>query len=142
IFAGGTFDIVERTPQVFMDGPASLSVEEGSASITRVYSVRTEDLRPGLQITWGGDGSVLSQGAFSTGISFAPGNAKAGTVLAKRVTVRVTDADGLSAEADRVISVHVVPAAGDGDGFPPVCRSKPWLPQCQLSMARLREENV
>jgi hypothetical protein len=57
-------------------------------------------------------------------------------VVTHRVAVRVTDVDGLAAETALIVSIHVVPA--DDDDFPPVCKNKPWLPQCQEPMARLR----
>jgi hypothetical protein len=136
IFAGGSFVVVPRTPEVFISGPTQLSVPEGTASVLRTFSVRTEDLRPPLQIVWGGDGFPLHRGAETTGIRFNLGNASAGRVLTQRVSVRVTDADQLAAEADRIVSIHVVPV--DDDDFPPICKSKPWLPQCQTPMARLR----
>lgn len=136
IFAGGSFDVVERVPQVFLSGPTQISVTEGAASVLRAFGLQTEDLRPALQIAWGGDGFPSSQGAESTGIRFNLGSTSAGQVLTRRVSVRVTDADGLAAEADRVVSIHVVPA--DDDGFPPICKTKPWLPQCKAPMARLR----
>lgn len=136
IFAGGSFDVVARTPQVFLEGPSQISVTEGTASVLRAYGIVTEDLRPALQIHWSGDGFPTNQGADSTGFRFNLGNTQAGQVLTRRVSVRVTDADGLAAEADRVVSIHVVP--GDDGDFPPVCKTKPWLPQCKASMARLR----
>jgi hypothetical protein len=78
----------------------------------------------------------LNQGAETTAIRFNLGSASPGQVVAQRVAVRVTDVDGLAAETALIVSIHVVPQ--DDDDFPPVCKNKPWLPQCQEPMARLR----
>ncbi len=136
IFAGGSFAIVPRTPEVFLNGPTQISVPEGTSSVVRTYGVRTEDLRGSLHIVWSGDGVALNQGAPTTAIRFNLGGTSPGQVVTQRVAVRVTDVDGLAAEAALIVSVHVVPQ-DDGD-FPPVCKHKPWLPQCQEPMARLR----
>jgi hypothetical protein len=136
IFTGGSFDVVARVPQVFLIGPTQLSVKEGTTSVVRAFGFRTEDLRPALHIVWGGDGFPSNPGAETTGIRFNLGSSRAGQVLTRRVSVRVTDADGLAAEADVVVSIHIVPA--EDDNFPPICKSKPWLPQCKAPMARLR----
>jgi hypothetical protein len=45
IFAGGSFAIVPRTPEVFLNGPTQISVPEGTSSVVRTYGVRTEDPR-------------------------------------------------------------------------------------------------
>jgi hypothetical protein len=136
IFAGGSFAIVPRTPEVFLNGPTQISVPEGTSSVVRTYGVRTEDLRGSLHIVWSGDGVALHQGAPTTAIRFNLGSTSPGQVVTQRVAVRVTDVDGLAAEAALIVSVHVVPQ--DDDDFPPVCKHKPWLPQCQEPMARLR----
>jgi hypothetical protein len=137
IFTGGSFAVVPRTPEVFLNGPTQLSVPEGTSSVVRSFGVRTEDLRPSLHIVWSGDGVPLNQGAETTGIRFNLGSTSPGQILAQRVAVRVTDADGLAAETAMIVSIHVVPQ-DDDDHFPPVCKQKPWLPQCQEPMARLR----
>jgi len=136
IFAGGSFAIVPRTPEVFLTGPTQISVPEGTSSVVRTYGVRTDDLRGSLHIVWSGDGVALNQGAETTAIRFNLGSASPGQVVAQRVAVRVTDVDGLAAETALIVSIHVVPQ--DDDDFPPVCKNKPWLPQCQEPMARLR----
>ena len=52
----------------------------------------------------------------------------------RRVAVRVTDADNLGGSAEVLVRIHVTPE--DDDDLPPVCKVKPWLPQCQEPMAR------
>lgn len=155
IVAGGSFAVVNRTPAVTITGPSQISVTEGTASVTRSYTLHTEDLRPpffdvlstGLKaritgperprprIVWSGDGFPLSRGAETTGFRFSLAGAQVGEVLTRRVAVLVVDADGLSASAELIVRIHVTPA-DTGDDFPPICKIKPWLPQCQEPMAR------
>ncbi len=135
IFAGGTFAVIPRSPEVTIVGPIQISVVEGTASLIRSYSLRTEDLRPPLQIAWSGDGSALRPTEETTGFRFNLTGAQVGQVLTRRVAVRVTDADSLTGSAELIVRIHVTPEPED-DGFPPVCRIKPWLPQCQEPLAR------
>lgn len=142
IFAGGSFAVIPRTPEVTIAGPSQISVVEGTASLSRSYSLRTEDLRPPLRIAWSGEGFAANPGAETTSFRFNLAGAQVGEVPTRRVAVRVTDADNLVASSELIVRVHVTPAEDDG-GFPPVCRVKPWLPQCQeplASAARLRRE--
>jgi hypothetical protein len=157
IVAGGTFDVVPRTPAVTITGPTQISVTEGTASVTRSYTLHTDDLRPpffdvlfpGLEaritgperprprIVWSGDGFPLSHSAETTGFRFNLAGVQVGEVVTRRVAVLVVDADGLSASAELIVRIHVTPADAN-DGFPPICKIKPWLPQCQEPMARVR----
>ena len=56
---------------------------------------------------------------------------KVGDVISKDVRIHVADADGLVQDAQTVLEIHIVSADPD-DNKPPVCRVKPWLPQCQV----------
>jgi hypothetical protein len=132
IFAGGSFVVIPRSPEATITGPAQISVVEGTASLTRTYSLRTEDLRPPLQIAWSGEGFPLHASAETTGFRFNLAGAQVGQVVTRRVAVRVTDADGLVGSAELIVRIHVTP---EDDDFPPVCRVKPWLPQCQEPLA-------
>jgi hypothetical protein len=167
VVAGGTFDVVPRTPAVTISGPTLISVTEGTASLTRSYTLHTDDLRPPFQddvvvfpgpfvagaaaripgggpgperprptIVWSGDGVALRPHAETTGFRFDLADAHVGQIVTRRVAVLVVDADGLSASGELFVRIHVTPADTDGD-FPPICKIKPWLPQCQEPMARL-----
>ncbi len=61
--------------------------------------------------------------------------AQVGQVLTRRVAVRVTDADGLVDTAELLMRIHITPV--EDDDFPPICRVKPWLPQCQEPLERV-----
>jgi hypothetical protein len=134
VFAGGTFEVIARTPEVSISGPTLISIVEGTAAVSRAYRANMDDLRPPLQISWSGDGLPLNQGQESSSFRFNLSGAQVGQVLSKRVAVQVTDADGLSGSAQLVAQIHITPE-DDGD-FPPVCKVKPWLPQCKEPLAK------
>lgn len=156
IFAGGSFETISRSPEVTIFGASQISVKEGTASLTRSYSLRTEDLRPPFhevfspnlaaritgpvalrpRIAWSGEGVALNPSGETTGFRFNLAGAQAGQVITRRVAVLVVDVDGLSGSAELIVRIHVTPADADDD-FPPICRVKPWLPQCQEPLARV-----
>jgi hypothetical protein len=136
IFAGGTLNVIPRTPELTINGPSLIAAEEGTATVTRIYRVFTEDLRPPLHFDWGGDSFVFDRHSNKTGINFSLGTAKAGDVVTHRVTIRVTDADALVGLAEMVVRIHVTPKRGEGEDFPDICRHKPWLSVCQEPMDR------
>lgn len=133
IFTGGTFLVVPRSPEVTIAGLSQFSVVEGPTSVIRSYSLHTEDLLPPLHITWSGDGTALKPSAETTGFRFNLTGVHAGQVLTRHITVRVTDADNLTGSADLTVRIHVTPEDGN---LPPICRIKPWLPQCREPLAR------
>jgi hypothetical protein len=135
IYAGGSFAVIPRSPEVTVTGPSQVSVVERTPSLSRTFSLHASDLRPPLQIAWSGDGSPASPTAETTSFRFNLGGAEVGQVLTRRVTARVTDADGLVGSGDLIVQIHIIPA--DDDGLPPICRVKPWLPQCQEPLAAI-----
>jgi hypothetical protein len=48
--------------------------------------------------------------------------------VSRSVAVSVTDEDKLSAQANSTVRIHIV---SEDPTVPPLCRAKPWLPQCQ-----------
>lgn len=166
IFAGGFVEIIPRSPEVTISGATNISIVEGLSTVSANYTLHTDDLRPPFDdpgviktmaraagigenspfasrpsIVWSGDGIAQRPKAETTAFQFNTSGAHAGDVLMRRVAVRVVDSDGLSASAEALVRIHVTPAESDGGGdddddFPPVCRIKPWLPQCQEPMLR------
>jgi hypothetical protein len=92
--------------------------------------------RPRPRIAWSGDGVALRPGAETSGFRFNLADTHVGQIVTRRVAVLVVDTDGLSASAEMFVRIHITPADTNGD-FPPICKMKPWLPQCQEPMARL-----
>lgn len=134
IFAGGSFEVIDRAPLVTIAGPTQVAAVEGATSLNRNYSLRTDDLRPPLRIRWSGEGFAVNPSAETTGMRFNLTGTQVDQVLTRRVSVQVTDADNLTASSELIVHIHITPA--DEDDFPPVCRVKPWLPQCQEPLAR------
>jgi hypothetical protein len=129
LFAGGSYVVIPREPAVTIGGPVQIAIEDDVTTVTRQYTIaHDEDLRPPLQYSWTADGSVASANSRTTAIRFDTGAAGLDQPLTKLVRVRVTDADGLFAQDDLTVRIHVIPDDGD---LPPVCRVKPWLPVCQ-----------
>lgn len=131
IVAGGSFMTVERMPLVWISGPSQVSVVVGKASVAQRYSVTTHDLRPPLQFEWSGAGVALAPHAETTNVRFSVEDAEEGDVLTRRVAVRVTDVDNKFATNEMIVSIYVISEVDAGD-LPPICRIKPWLPQCQV----------
>ena len=136
IFAGGTLNVIPRAPEVRITGPTLIAVQEGTQAVAKSYSLMTEDLRPALRFEWGGDGTPNPRRAKKTQINFLLSGAKAGDIVTRRITVRVTDADGLTGLAERTVRIHVTPKEEDDEDFPNICRHKPWLSVCQEPMER------
>jgi hypothetical protein len=136
IFAGGTLNVIPRAPEVTIHGPTLIAVPEGTPTVSKHYSLTTEDLRPPLRFAWGGDGFANARNSKATHINFSVIGAKAGDVVTRRVTVRVTDADDLIGLAELSVRIHVTPKEVDDDDFPNICLHKPWLPVCQEPMER------
>lgn len=139
IFAGGVADRVQRTPTLTIQGERDIAIPEGASEITRTFQIIPEDLRPTLTVRWSADGAVRAPTSAATAIRFAVGNAKPGEVLGRRVAVRVRDEDGLEADAHILVRLHVRRPEQEDDGLPAICRLRPWLPQCQVPLARLAE---
>jgi len=137
IFAGGTLNVIPRSPEITINGPTVFAVQEGTPTVSKIYLAFTEDLRPPLRFDWGGDGLPNPRNSNRTQISFTLPEAKAGDIVTRRVTVRVTDADNLIGVAERVVRIHVTPKQNEDDDFPNICLHKPWLPVCEQPMARL-----
>jgi hypothetical protein len=134
IFTGGFIVVDVRTPSLRILGETRLALKEGLTRVRRSYSVITEDLRAPLTFHWTAEGIASTPGAQSTGINFQmPSNPppKVGDVISKDVRIHVADADGLVQDTQTVLEIHIVSADPD-DNKPPVCRVKPWLPQCQV----------
>jgi len=107
VTAGGTWSLTERRPAVMIVQPARISAEFPDLSCMAQLRLRSTDLRPPLQVSWSADGLVANPGARSTPILFYVPRARPAQVVSKAVAVRVTDSDGLTAEAQAAIQVQV-----------------------------------
>ena len=128
VTGGGSANLETRDPSVTVRGPLSPIVE--SRTPTFSYTASPFDLRATadepLRVRWYRDGALVADGS-STRVSIPfeiPGTVAVGAVSEHRVTVRVTDVDGLTAV--RTITVRI---SYEPNG-PPICRVKPYLPEC------------
>lgn len=100
--------VVEGQPSVSIIYPQRIAAEFPGLSCMAQFSVRTSGLRaPFRQVSWSAAGMVANPKARTTPILFDVQGARPQQVLSKAVSVRVTDADGLTAEATVVVPVHV-----------------------------------
>ncbi len=128
IFGGGVVLPVQRTPSVDIRGPLNLTSDSGSQSVTKKFKAITEDLRGNLRYRWRVNGAPVSTDTKSPYIRFALGDTEPGQVITKTLSLTVTDADGLSASAEEEVKIYI---SLDDFGLPPICRTKPYLPQCR-----------
>ncbi|MGH2840298.1 MAG: hypothetical protein ACRDKY_05670 [Solirubrobacteraceae bacterium] len=134
LFAGGSYLVTPRNPQVTVSGPRDVSVEEGDDSLTRSYSARgLVDLLPPLRYRWTADGFVQRPSAQETPVRFDVSDGRVPQILRRDVTVRVTDVDGLTADDDLTVNIHMIEPNDPNDpSDDPICQVRPWLPQCQI----------
>jgi hypothetical protein len=127
IFAGGSYVVVARQPSASVSGPAQIATTPVT-TVQRTYRASAlDDLRPPFTYLWTADGTVANSDQAATIVRFNVKGAGVGDILTRRVALRIVDADSLAATADETIRIHIV----EEDTDPPVCRTKPWLPQCQ-----------
>ena len=129
VTGGGVHRITRRDPRVSITGPLE-PVAMDERSLTLRYATATTDMRftddRPLRVSWSADGEVANSTASATRITFTvPNNVAPGRNVTRRVTVEVTDADGLVAR--RAVNVRINYQNSDR---PPICNEKPWLPQC------------
>ncbi|MEO7454058.1 MAG: hypothetical protein ABIV13_04780 [Fimbriimonadales bacterium] len=125
LFAGGSLTVLDREPTCQINGPEGIAVGPDDDGALGEFHVRRGDLRAPLTIAWSADGLVANADKVNTQIGFSIPVGQ--QVINRKVQVRVTDADGLFAEDE--ITVRLRRVTHD-PSLPPVCKVKPWLPQC------------
>jgi hypothetical protein len=80
--------------------------------------------------TWTSSGSLSTPNDKATFATFyLAGHNQEGDSKIDSVHLHVTDADGFAVDADATVTTTITPP--DDDGLPPICKKKPYLPQCQ-----------
>lgn len=127
IIAAGSGILTDREPTCRISGPTQIVGLSSSESATRTFFAFHDDLRGDLQFSWTGDGGVASTNKNRVDFRFDLSDMEAGDAAQKQIKVHITDEDGLTAEDTMTVTVF----KGSPDpSLPPVCRVKPWLPQC------------
>jgi len=134
VTAGGLFAYTDRTPTVRIVGPTSIKVDPSQPQILRTYRITATEMREDPEhpwiILWEADGNIHNQGELATPITFDTEGVNSG-ILRKRVAVTVTDSDGLTANAEINVSIVSLEQLLKDLGIPPICLTKPYLPQCK-----------
>jgi hypothetical protein len=127
----GTWTPSQRQGSLWINGPTILT-QDGTLPFTGTWSVTASDLRPPFTVSWTAIGAapVSGQNLMSATMTWDLPTLTAGQQTSRNVVVTVTDADGVSAQRIKPITLSRVTVA-DG-GINPLCKHKPWLPQCQL----------
>jgi len=128
IFGGGIALPVERTPSVAIRGPENLTSNSNSSYVSKQYKAITEDLRGNLRYDWKVNEIAQNRNNKSPIIRFNLDQSQPGQIIEKKLSLTVTDEDGLIANAEKIIKIHI---SLDDETLPPICRIKPFLPQCQ-----------
>jgi hypothetical protein len=129
VFSGVPFP-TERIPTVTISGPGDIGALSGGPAMEQ-FDLFFEDIYKPV-IAWSAErGIVAAPNIPSTSISFDTGDAEVGTVITRLVTADVTDLDGGRTLHAPPLSVRIHVTSLDDTGLPPICRVKPWLPQCQ-----------
>ena len=145
IFAGGDPIEMDRAPNIReIWGPRSIRVPEGVTTATAQYWLFADDLRPKYHIVWSVDDTPIASidadelgEATKTWITFSSVGATSRVPVARKLSVRVTDPDNSppvnlpAAELALTVNIFSTPPVDpDEPTLPPICRIRPWLPQC------------
>ena len=116
----GALELRDRSPQILAIEPTRKLALDSEPSISFRLKARFTDLREPLDYEWTlpDGGSFAQPGAASPFIVFNLAGSDPGDVFEKRVTVRVTDADGFSPELTRKVAVEVFSPSQFPDEFP------------------------
>jgi hypothetical protein len=88
---------------VQIDGDSQVPIHGAHGKAWRVYRAVPIDLR-NPQYNWGPLGATDNKVL----VEFETGGHPPGTTLTKQLAVRVTDADGLQAQAEKTVTVKVI----------------------------------
>jgi hypothetical protein len=130
IVAGGDVLLAPRDPLVSVAGPSQIVVTEGETTATRHYQAITRDLRKPIRFSWTG-GTASDPFGRATKITFDLTGLKVGKAVSREARVTARDPDDLTSEAAASVRIFMTSAKDDPDQ-PPICRLRPWLPQCKV----------
>jgi hypothetical protein len=120
VLGAGTFSYRPRRPSAKISGGSVLTAAAGQKP-TRVFAASTWELRGKLKYQWTSSGIIDTPSGSTTRITFST------TARHGWVTVQISDADGLTASRTMNLTIALPP---EPPSSPPVCQSKPDLPQC------------
>jgi hypothetical protein len=124
---GGTWAIVPRQSWVEVQGPFSILAEPGEV-FSGTFTAYPRDLRPPFTVSWTSLDAAPVPGTTHPTIVWNLPNLAVGSQAQRLVSVTVIDADDNTATGYHSV---VLKRVTDSDPIPPICKAKPWLPQCQ-----------
>ncbi len=124
-FVSANQKLEDRTPAAQIDGPDSLVIDAKAGSVSALYNAAAADFFGNLSYAWSG-GAAASPNAAATLVTFSRGQHKPGDTFQETIRVHVTDVEGSSVTASLTVSIYLSPVS-----ISPLCKAKPWLPQCQ-----------
>jgi len=130
VVAGGDVLLVPRDPLVSVAGASQIVVTEGETTATRSYQAITRDLRKPIRFRWTG-GTLSNEFGRVTKVTFDLTGLKVGKAVFREARVTARDPDNLTSEAAASVRIFMTSAEEDPDQ-PPICRVRPWLPQCKV----------
>ena len=124
---GGTWEIKDRQSWVDVQGPISILGEPGML-FSGSYIAYPHDMRPPFTVSWTSLNATPVSGTTHPTITWSLPNLAVGSQAQRMLSATVTDADGITKTGyQSVILKRVI----DSDPISPMCKAKPWLPQCQ-----------
>jgi len=124
---GGTWEIKPRQSWVDVQGPVSLLAEPGSP-FSGGFKAYPHDMRPPFTVAWTSLNATPVSGTMQPTITWSLPNLALGSQAQRTLTATVTDADGVTKSGYQGV---VLKRVADADPISPMCKAKPWLPQCQ-----------
>jgi len=129
-FAGIVLNPVDRQPKAFIFGPRTLAVAEDATGTSASYELLVFDTFGNVSVNWSSPSDVVVESPTTslTKISFLRGSHTPDSPsFVRTINANVADQDGFTESVAFDVEIVVI----DKDSIPPVCRTKPWLPQCQ-----------
>jgi len=130
VVAGGGMLVALRDAAVSIFGPRQIAVSPGQTQVIKSYQANTDDLRQPIRFRWTGGGTASNDQARVTSITFTVGSLEPGKSTTREVRITVTDADNLTATAMVAVRIFMTDPDEVDTGQPPICKVRPWLPQC------------
>jgi hypothetical protein len=124
---GGTFAVLERQPFVTVQGPISILAEPGEY-FRGTFTASLNDLRYPYTVSWTSLNATPVSGSARATMTWSLPTLAVGSQVGRMVSVRITDADGLTATGYKGV---VLKRVADATPVSTLCKSKPWLAECQ-----------
>lgn len=120
--------LMPRMPSVTVIGARQLSVEPGTSQVTRTFQAQAYDLRSPVVLSWEGGASLTPTVGSYSSVTFDYAGLAPGGSTTRELRVSATDVDGLSTQTTVLVEIFMTKSGND---IPPLCKVKPWLPQCK-----------